>query len=152
MDLLADRPLLILSGNSIEHLLIALAALHAGVPHCPVLLAYSQPSSDLATLRYVMELLTPGLVAAFEGHRFERAIAATVPESTPLVSDVTQLAGRECLHLDRLHGDSALADAPNAAIDWRHHREIHVDVWLDRASQNCHHDASHALQLPVDAA
>jgi feruloyl-CoA synthase len=117
MDLSADRPLLILSGNSIEHLLLALAALHAGVPYCPVSPAYSQPSSDLATLRYVMELLTPGLVAAFEGHRFERAIAATVPESTPLVSDVKQLAGRECLHLDRLHGDTALADARNAAVN-----------------------------------
>ena len=33
--LTADRPLAILSGNSVEHLLLALAAQHVGVPYAP---------------------------------------------------------------------------------------------------------------------
>ena len=32
----AERPILILSGNGIEHLTLALAAMWAGIPYCPV--------------------------------------------------------------------------------------------------------------------
>jgi len=65
LPLSVERPLLILSGNSIEHMLLGLAAMYVGVPFCPVSPAYSQASSDLGKLRYVVELLTPGMVAAF---------------------------------------------------------------------------------------
>src|SRR5688572_7897017 len=37
----AERPILILSGNSIEHFMLGLAAMWAGVPYCPVSPAYS---------------------------------------------------------------------------------------------------------------
>ena len=47
LELNAERPLLILSGNSIEHLLLGLAAMYLGVPYCPVSVAYSQSTSDL---------------------------------------------------------------------------------------------------------
>jgi feruloyl-CoA synthase len=60
------RPVVILSGNSIEHFVLGLAALWAAVPYCPVSPAYSQVSQDLGRLRHVMSLLTPGLVAAFD--------------------------------------------------------------------------------------
>src|SRR6202165_3812998 len=36
-DLSADKPIVILSGNSIDHALVAFGALYAGVPFCPVL-------------------------------------------------------------------------------------------------------------------
>ena len=51
LELSAERPLLILSGNGIEHLLLGLAAMYIGVPFCPVSPAYSQASSDLGKLR-----------------------------------------------------------------------------------------------------
>jgi feruloyl-CoA synthase len=69
-----ERPILILSGNSIEHLELALAAMWIGAPYCPASPAYSQASTDLSRLRYVIELLTPGLVAAFDTPAFERAL------------------------------------------------------------------------------
>lgn len=62
----ADRPIAILSGNSIEHLVLAFAAAWAGIPYCAVSPSYSLSSGELTKLRYVFGLLTPGLVAAFE--------------------------------------------------------------------------------------
>src|SRR5262245_51044338 len=46
-NLSADRPIAILSGNSIEHLLLAFAAMWAGIPYCPVSASYSQVATDL---------------------------------------------------------------------------------------------------------
>jgi feruloyl-CoA synthase len=76
----AERPLVILSGNSIEHLTLALAAIWAGIPYCPVSPAYSLVAGELERLRYVLDLLTPGLVAAFDTQRFARAIARVRPD------------------------------------------------------------------------
>jgi feruloyl-CoA synthase len=69
------RPLAILSGNSIDHALVALAAMHAGVPVAPVSPAYSLASADHAKLRGLIERLAPGAVWA-EGPAYERALAA----------------------------------------------------------------------------
>ncbi|MBL3875798.1 feruloyl-CoA synthase, partial [Pseudomonas syringae pv. theae] len=57
----AERPLALLSGNDIEHLQIALGAMYAGIPYCPVSPAYSVMSQDFAKLRHVCEVLQPGL-------------------------------------------------------------------------------------------
>ena len=73
----ADRPIAILSGNDIEHALLALAAMHVGIPYAPISAAYSLLSGDFGRLRMIMELLTPGLVFASDGGSFGRAIAAT---------------------------------------------------------------------------
>ena len=75
-NLSAERPIAILSGNSIEHLTLALAAMWVGIPYCPVSPSYSLVSGDLVRLRYVMDLLTPGLIAAFETSRFTRALSS----------------------------------------------------------------------------
>jgi len=60
----AEKPVVILSGNSIDHALVAFGALHAGIPFCPVSPAYSLISKDYGKLAYLMKLLTPGLVFA----------------------------------------------------------------------------------------
>jgi feruloyl-CoA synthase len=71
----ADRPIVILSDNSIEHLTLALAAMWTGIPYCPVSPAYSLVTGDLARLRHALGLLTPGLIAAFDAARFARALS-----------------------------------------------------------------------------
>ncbi|WP_106476904.1 feruloyl-CoA synthase [Phytohalomonas tamaricis] len=76
----AERPLVMLSGNSIEHALLALAALHAGIPFAPVSPAYSLMSRDYLKLRHVIELLTPGLVFVDEEARFDPALSAVLPD------------------------------------------------------------------------
>ena len=85
----AERPLAILSGNSAEHLLLALAAQHAGIPYAPVSPAYSLLSSDFGILKHVVATLTPGLVFADDRARFARAIAAAVPARTEVITAET---------------------------------------------------------------
>ena len=65
----AERPVVILSGNSIEHALMALGALYAGIPFCPVSPPYALVSKDFGKLRYVMDLLTPGWCLSIMPHR-----------------------------------------------------------------------------------
>jgi feruloyl-CoA synthase len=78
LGLSATRPLLVLSGNSIEHALLALAAMHVGVPIAPVSPAYSLASSDHAKLRLITELVAPGAIYAADA-AFDRALAALAP-------------------------------------------------------------------------
>jgi feruloyl-CoA synthase len=81
----AERPLAILSENSLEHLLLLLGALHVGVCCAPVSPAYSLLSTDHARLRHVMGLATPGLVFAQDAARYARAVEAAVPRGTEVL-------------------------------------------------------------------
>ncbi|MGE3162868.1 MAG: feruloyl-CoA synthase [Burkholderiales bacterium] len=81
----AERPLAILSENSLEHLILMLGALHAGVPCAPVSPAYSLLSADYGRLRDVLALATPGLVWASDEARFAKAVAAAVPKGTAVL-------------------------------------------------------------------
>ena len=80
-----ERPIAIISGNDIEHALLALAAMGVGIPYAPISPAYSLLSSDFGKLRAILDLLTPGLVFANDGGPFARAIAAAVPGDAELV-------------------------------------------------------------------
>lgn len=90
----AERPLVILSGNDLEHLQLAFAAMYAGIPYCPVSPAYSLLSQDLAKLRHIFELLQPGLVFAAEAAPFQRAIETLTSTETPLIFTRGELPGR----------------------------------------------------------
>ncbi len=81
----AERPLVILSENSLEHAMLALGAMYAGVPFCAVSPAYSLVSQDFDKLRHVLGTLTPGLVYAADWQRYGRAIQAVVPAKTEVV-------------------------------------------------------------------
>ena len=81
----AERPIAILSGNDIEHALLALAAMFAGIPYAPISVPYSLMSSDFGKLKSIMETLTPGLVFASDGKMFARAIDAAVPAEAEVV-------------------------------------------------------------------
>ena len=80
-----ERPIVVLSGNDLDHQLIGLAAMHVGIPYAPVSPAYSLISSDFGKLRAIINLLTPGLVFATDSDRFARAIEAVVPPDVELV-------------------------------------------------------------------
>ncbi|MCS6945123.1 MAG: AMP-binding protein, partial [Sutterellaceae bacterium] len=71
-----QRPVVILSDNSLDHALLALGAQYVGIPYAPVSPAYSLLSGDHAKLRAIFDLLTPGLVFADDAARFGRALAA----------------------------------------------------------------------------
>ena len=83
---LADRPVMVLSGNSRLHLAVTLAAMTVGVPVVPTSVAYSLQSTDHAKLRAMAALVDPGLVVA-EDASFTRAVAAVGEGRTLLTGD-----------------------------------------------------------------
>jgi len=113
----ADKPLALLSGNDIEHLQVALGAMYAGIPYCPVSPAYSLLSQDFAKLRHVCDLLQPGLVFVSDAAAYQRAIDAVLPAETPLISVRGQVPGRAQVSFASLlqtPGGSAADQAFNA--------------------------------------
>ena len=104
----AERPVVVLSGNDVEHALIELGALYAGIPYAPISPAYSLLSSDHAKLRAILALLTPGLVyashRASHGPSFAAALAA-VPDGIEVCckDDFARLAAPPSPALDRAH-------------------------------------------------
>lgn len=81
-NLSPERPLAILSGNDLEHALLALAANHVGVPYAAISPAYSLVEGDKARLRSVFDTIRPGLVFASDAAAFGPAIRAVAAPST----------------------------------------------------------------------
>jgi feruloyl-CoA synthase len=77
----AQRPLLVLSGNSSGHLMMALGAMTVGVPVAPVSVAYSLQSTDHARIRAIAALVRPGAIYAEDAAAFRPAIEAAGGES-----------------------------------------------------------------------
>ena len=98
----AERPIVILSGNSVDHALLAFGALYAGIPFCPVSPAYSLVSRDYGKLGYLMKLLTPGLVFADDADKFAGALAANVPAETEIAASYGAMPGRDVTTLSDL--------------------------------------------------
>ena len=111
-----ERPVAILSGSSLEHALLALAAMHVGVPHCSVTPAYSLLSDDHARLRHVLGLLQPGLVFADDAAAFDRAIARTVPPGVEIVHSVRACPGRASTPFAAVDAAPVAVDAASAAV------------------------------------
>ncbi len=77
-----ERPVVILSENSIEHGLMALACLHVGLPFSSLATAYSLRSTDYEKLKYIIGTLTPALFFVQNGQQYQKAleaIAADIP-------------------------------------------------------------------------
>jgi len=72
----AERPVMILSGNSVDHALLTLAGHTAGIPVAPISVAYSLQSQDHAKLKYIAALLEPGLIYVADTGPFARSLAA----------------------------------------------------------------------------
>jgi len=98
----AQRPVAILSENDLEHLLLGLGAMLAGVPFAPISAAYSLVSQDYGKLCHILGVLTPGLVFASSGSAYGKAIAATVSPDVPVVLTHGAIDGRTTLTFDEL--------------------------------------------------
>jgi feruloyl-CoA synthase len=91
----SSRPVAILSDNSLDHALLALGAMHVGVPVAPVSPAYSLMSKDFAKLKSIFELLRPGLVWTADPAKFAHALAAVGATSTPVADLLAHAPGAE---------------------------------------------------------
>ena len=85
-NLSADRPVAVLSDNSIDHALIALGAIHVGVPVVPISPAYSLASRSFTKLRHIMDVAQPGLIFVADGELFAPALNATASDTEIVVS------------------------------------------------------------------
>jgi feruloyl-CoA synthase len=120
-----EKPLAILAENTIEHALMALAALHIGIPYSVIAPAYSLRSTDYAKLRHTIDLLTPALIFVQSGKNHEKGLNAVAPNipviavndplSTFGISDGgfrTVDGGSRCTDFEDL-----LKTEPTAAVD-----------------------------------
>jgi feruloyl-CoA synthase len=113
----AERPVVVLSGNDIEHALIALAAMYVGIPYAPISVPYSLMSQDFGKLRTIVKILEPGLVYVTDGKPFARAIDAAVPAGTEIAVAVNPPDGRVTTMFADL-----VATEPTPAVDAAHAR------------------------------
>ena len=86
MGLGPERPLLILSENSLEHGLLSLACTLVGIPYAPVSPAYSLVSKDHGKLRDIVATLNPGAIFADDGAAFAGALAAIAEPSRVVIN------------------------------------------------------------------
>lgn len=113
MGLGPDRPLLILSGNSLEHGLLGLACFYVGIPYAPVSPAYSLVSKDHGKLKDIAALLKPGAVYAEDSDQFAPAIASI----SSLQMGVIALRGASAVRFgDLLQGDGSAAERARAHV------------------------------------
>ncbi|MBJ7538565.1 feruloyl-CoA synthase [Marinomonas transparens] len=81
-----ERPIVFLCGNSVEHLMLALAGMYVGIAHAPVSPAYSLVATDYTKLKNIFDILTPGLIVVDDLAPFEKAIKAVCSDTqTPVV-------------------------------------------------------------------
>jgi feruloyl-CoA synthase len=111
----AERPLLIMSGNSLPHAVMALGAQHVGIPSAALSPAYALSGDDRGKLLQVVAQLTPGMVFADHATPFLPAIDAVMASDVALAS----LTGVSA-HRRSLTYESLLATAPTAAVDAAH--------------------------------
>jgi feruloyl-CoA synthase len=97
-----ERPLMILSGNEIEHFLLGMAAIWVGIPYAPISPAYSLISTDFGKLRHIAGLLTPGMLYASDGAKFAPAINAVFGADVPVIVRTNPIDGRAVSVFDDL--------------------------------------------------
>jgi len=119
----AGRPVMILSENDLEQFILTLAGQHVGIPVAPISPPYSLVSKDLSRLRHIANLLTPGLIFAADGNRYERALAAIATEATPIVVTHSPPRGKRAILFSDL-----LNSAPTSSVDAAHERINPDDV------------------------
>lgn len=69
-----ERPVAILSDNSIDNALLLFGAMHVGIPVVPISPAYSLMSQDLGKLKKILQITSPGLVYASDNNKFLHAL------------------------------------------------------------------------------
>jgi feruloyl-CoA synthase len=114
-ELSPEHPIAILSANDIEHALLGLGAMHAGIPYAPISVPYSLVSQDFKNLKSIVDILTPGLVFAASGSLFARAIAAAVPADVEVVVTADLPSDRPATLFATL-----AAARPDAAVEAAH--------------------------------
>lgn len=108
----STETIVILSENSLEHALLALAAVHVGIPYSPVSPPYSLISQDFGKLKHCLELMTPKLIFAQNSAQYKKALelASTLCPTAEIVT-VEGGYGIDFAHLIDTKATSAVDEA-----------------------------------------
>ncbi len=110
-----ERPLLILSENSLEHALLGIACAYVGVPFAPLATAYSLVSQDHGKLRLIAATLRPGAIFADDGAAYAAALDAVAGTGRAVINHRRPIAGA-VLFDDMLGVVPAAAEAARAGL------------------------------------
>ena len=109
-----ERPVAILSGNGVDHAIVGLGSMMAGLPYAPVSPPYSLVAKDFAKLKSILGQLTPGLVFVADGAPFAAAIEAAVPLDVEIVVGRNPPSGRPASLLADLYATQATSAVDEA--------------------------------------
>ena len=108
----AERPVAILSDNSVDNALLLFGAMHIGIPVVPISPAYSLMSTDFGKLKYILELTSPGLVYVGDGENFSRALINNDLNGAEIVFSTNAPVGIDATNFGEL-----LAVTPNSDVE-----------------------------------
>lgn len=109
----SDTPILVMSGNGIDHGLLALAAQYVGVPIVPVAEQYSLIHGAHGRLRQAIETIRPHMAYVVDAGQYAEALALDVLDGIEIVASRT--AGRsDITAFDHMLKGDASADADAA--------------------------------------
>ena len=109
----ASRGVAILSGNGIDHALIALACQYAGIAYAPISPPYALESATYERLRACMWSFDPALVFVDDADRFARALASdAIDPALPVIATRGAVPKRRTLVLATLRDTQ-----PRASVD-----------------------------------
>ena len=90
LDLPAQRPVVVLSDNAIDHAVLMLASMHVGRPVCTVSSAYCRLTKDHSKVRDILQALKPALVYASDGEVYGPAIGASRADAVVVLGHAVQ--------------------------------------------------------------
>ncbi len=115
MGLGPDRPLLILSENSLEHAVLGIACAYVGIPYAPISPAYSLVSKGAEKARGIVDLLNPGAIFADDGEIFAEALKVLVTNDCKVINAYNHVAGAVSFS-DLTPADVSKAEAARADL------------------------------------
>lgn len=126
LGLSSAQPLIVLSGNDLDHAMLTLAAMHVGIPIGTVSVAYSKGRKDYSKLTTILNGFNPGCIFVSHGHDFAPSLLSVKPDCPIIVGqDPEAIPGS--IHIDQLYNTEetpAVMDAFNALTGESHARYL----------------------------
>lgn len=109
-----DTPILIMSGNGVDHGLLALAAQYVGIPTVPVAEQYSLIHGAHGRLRHAIELVRPRMAYVVDATQYSEALALDALVDIEVIA--TRADAKTTPFADLLKGDCVDVDVARAKV------------------------------------
>lgn len=87
LGLSSAQPLVVLSGNDLNHAMLTLAAMHVGIPLGTVSVAYSKGRKDYSRLTAILNTYNPGAIFVSHGQDFAPSLLSVKPNCPIIVAE-----------------------------------------------------------------